>query len=183
MAVKKRDHDLEEIVVRVNRCAKVVKGGKRFSFSALVVVGNRNGQVGFGYGKANDVPFSVEKAIKEARQSVVNITLKGTTIPHQVVGKYSASEILLKPACEGTGIKAGAAARAVLELAGIKDVLTKVSGSRNPINVVRATMICLQAIRSKAAIELSRGLHPHTAAQEAAPAVVPAPAQTPATPT
>lgn len=161
MAMRKSDDGFDEIVVKVNRCAKVVKGGKRFSFSALVVVGNRKGKVAFGYGKANEVPFSVEKAIKEAKRDLVSVPLKGTTIPHQVTCKYRASTVLLIPACEGTGVKAGSAARAVLELAGVRDVLSKVYGSRNPVNVVKATIACLKTVRTKAEIESLRGVNQH----------------------
>lgn len=148
----------EEIVVKVKRCAKVVKGGKRFSFNALVVLGDRKGKVGWGYGKANEVPFAVEKGIQEARKRLVSISLTGTTIPHEIRHKYSATEVLLRPACEGTGIKAGASARAVLELAGIHNVLSKVFGSTNPINVVKATYEALQRARSKKVIEALRGV-------------------------
>lgn len=152
-----RKDDYEEIVVKVKRCAKVVKGGKRFSFSALVVVGNRKGMVGWGYGKANEVPFAVEKGMKEARKSLIPVPLKEATIPHEIRRKYGATEVLLRPACKGTGTKAGAAARAVLELAGIHDVLSKVFGSTNPINVVRATMDCLTHLRTKQQIDALRG--------------------------
>jgi len=148
----------EEIVVKVKRCAKVVKGGKRFSFNALVVVGNRGGKVGWGYGKANEVPFAVEKGIQEGRKNLVEIPLVNETIPHEIREKFSATEVLLRPACKGTGVKAGAAARAVLELAGVHNVLSKVSGSTNPINVVKATYFALRKLRTVRQVEEQRGL-------------------------
>ena len=136
--------DLEEIVVKVKRCAKVVKGGKRFSFNALVVVGDRKGRVGWGYGKANEVPFAVNKGIQEGKKNLIGVPIVRTTIPHEIREKHGATSVILRPACEGTGIKAGAAARAVLELAGVHNVLTKVFGSTNPINVVKATFSALE---------------------------------------
>ena len=150
--------DLEEIVVKVKRCAKVVKGGKRFSFNALVVVGDRKGRVGWGYGKANEVPFAVNKGIQEGKKSLIRVPIVRTTIPHEIREKHGATEVILRPACEGTGIKAGASARAVLELAGIHNVLTKVFGSTNPINVVKATFQALQKMRPIRAVEELRGL-------------------------
>ena len=138
----------EEIVIKINRCAKVVKGGKRFSFAALVAVGDRHTHVGFGKGKAKEVPFAVQKAVKDARKNLVPIPMKDTTIPHTVTAKYSASTVIIRPACRGTGIIAGSAVRAVLELAGIKDVLAKVLGSTNPTNVVKATMQALKELKS-----------------------------------
>jgi small subunit ribosomal protein S5 len=166
--------DLEEIVVKVKRCAKVVKGGKRFSFNALVVVGDRKGRVGWGYGKANEVPFAVNKGIQEGKKSLIAVPVVRTTIPHEIRTKHGATEVILRPACEGTGIKAGAAARAVLELAGVHNVLTKVFGSTNPINVVKATFGALQSLRTIRRIEEMRGvmLRPSkpVAAEPAAPA-------------
>ena len=150
--------DYEDIVVKVKRCAKVVKGGKRFSFNALVVVGNRQGKVGWGQGKANEVPMAVEKAIKEARKSLVVIPLKGHTLPHLTRAKFCASEVLIRPACAGTGIIAGASARAVLELAGVRNALSKVYGSTNPTNVVKATIEGLRRLRSKPTFEAVRGV-------------------------
>ncbi len=156
--------EFEEIVVKVRRCAKVVKGGKRFSFSALVVVGNRKGKVGWGHGKAKEVPFAVEKAIKDAKKRLVEVPLKETTIPHTMNAKFRATEVLLRPAAKGTGTIAGASARAVLELAGVRDVLSKVFGSTNPINVVKATYEGLRRLRSKKAFEAMRGVRVgHTA--------------------
>jgi small subunit ribosomal protein S5 len=150
--------EYDEIVVSVRRCAKVVKGGKRFSFSALVVVGNRKGKVGWGIGKAKEVPFAVEKAIKEAKKRLIVVPLKDTTIPHTILAKHCASQVLLRPASKGTGTIAGASARAVLELAGVRDILSKVFGSANPLNVVKATYEGLGQLRSKKAIEDMRGI-------------------------
>ncbi|GMU24373.1 MAG: hypothetical protein AMXMBFR13_44470 [Phycisphaerae bacterium] len=140
---------LEEVVVRVYRCATVVKGGRRFSFGALVVVGDRKGQVGIGYGKANEVPSAVEKATKVARRNVISVKLAGTTIPHQAVGRYGASKVVAIPAGEGTGVIAGASVRAVMELAGVKDVLTKCFGSTSPKNLVKAAFLALTEMRTK----------------------------------
>ncbi|MFN3485160.1 MAG: 30S ribosomal protein S5 [Planctomycetota bacterium] len=150
--------DLEEIVVKVKRCAKVVKGGKRFSFNALVVVGDRKGRVGWGYGKANEVPFAVNKGIQEGKKNLIEVPVVRTTIPHEIRQKHGATEVVLRPACEGTGIKAGAAARAVLELAGIHNVLSKVFGSTNPINVVKATFQALSRLRPIDRVEELRGV-------------------------
>ncbi len=139
--------EFSEIVVNIGRVTKVVKGGRRFRFNALVVVGNRNGLVGFGLGKAKEVPDAVRKAIDDAFKNIVKVNIKGTTIAHDIEYKYNASRILLKPASEGTGIIAGGSARPVIELAGIKDILTKSLGSNNPYNVVRATIDALAKIR------------------------------------
>ena len=149
---------LEETVVKVYRCATVVKGGRRFSFAALVVVGDRAGKVGWGYGKANEVPLAVEKAAKEARKSMHSVTLAGDTIPHEVIGRYGASSIVLVPARAGAGVIAGASARAVLELAGIKNVLTKIRGSTSPKNVVKATFAGLLKLRSPEQVQQLRGV-------------------------
>jgi len=149
--------ELEEIVVETKRCSKVVKGGKRLSFSALVVVGDKQGTVGFGYGKANEGFFAIEKAIKEAKKNLVSIPIKNTTIPHTVSAEAGATKVLIRPACKGTGIIAGLSVRAVLELAGVFDVLTKVYGSKNPINVVKATFKALNLLKSKKMIENLRG--------------------------
>jgi small subunit ribosomal protein S5 len=162
--------ELEEIVVKVKRCAKVVKGGKRFSFNALVVVGDRKGRVGWGYGKANEVPFAVNKGIQEGKKKLIGVPIVRTTIPHQIREKHGATSVILLPACEGTGIKAGAAARAVLELAGIHNVLTKVFGSTNPINVVKATFGALEKLRTIGQIEETRGVQLRAVKVEAAPA-------------
>ena len=149
---------LEETVVKVFRCAKVVKGGRRFSFAALVVVGDRAGTVGIGYGKANEVPLAVEKGIKDAKKSLYKIALAGRTIPHQITGKYRATKIVLVPASPGTGVIAGSAARAVLECAGVQDVLTKVFESTSAKNVVKATLDALLRLRSKQIVESLRGV-------------------------
>lgn len=148
----------EETVVKVNRCAKVVKGGRRFSFSALVVIGNREGAVGVGFGKAKEVPSAVTKAVKSARKDLHRIPLKNTTIPHPVEGRFGSARIKLIPAAPGTGIIAGASARAVLEYAGIKDILTKSIGSNNPVNLVKATMAGLLMLRSQKDVERTRGV-------------------------
>jgi len=148
----------EETVVKVFRCAKVVKGGRRFSFAALVVVGDRAGTVGIGYGKANEVPLAVEKGIKDARKSLHGISLLGRTIPHQINGKYRATKITLVPASPGTGVIAGSSARAVLELAGVQDVLTKVYGSTSAKNVVKATLDGLLKLHNKEMVESLRGV-------------------------
>lgn len=151
------EQPFEEEVVKVYRCATVVKGGRRFSFGALVVVGDRRGQVGVGYGKANEVPPAVEKAIKGARRAIVRIPLAGSTIPHRVIGQYGASKVVLVPASSGTGVIAGASARAVLELAGVRDVLTKSYGSTSPKNLVKATMEALRQLRDRERVEALRG--------------------------
>jgi len=149
---------LEETVVKVYRCAKVVKGGRRFSFAALVVVGDRAGTVGIGYGKANEVPLAVEKGIKDAKKSLHKIPLVGRTIPHQINGKYRATKITIVPASPGTGVIAGSSARAVLEYAGVQDVLTKVYGSTSAKNVVKATLDGLLKLRGKETVESLRGV-------------------------
>lgn len=139
--------DLKEKVVYINRVAKVVKGGRRFSLSALVVVGDGNGRVGIGLGKGKEVPVAIEKAIQRAKKSLFDVPIIGSTIPHQIVGHFGAGRVLLKPASEGTGIIAGGPVRAVVELAGIKDILTKCLGSTNAINMVRATVEGLQSLK------------------------------------
>ena len=140
--------EFEEVIVDIGRVTKVVKGGRRFRFTALVVVGNRNGLVGFGYGKAKEVPDAMRKAIDDAFKNIIHVKIKGTTIPHDVEVKYNASKMLLRPASEGTGVIAGGSARPIIELAGIKDILTKSLGSNNSANVVRATIKALSLLKS-----------------------------------
>jgi small subunit ribosomal protein S5 len=152
------EQPLEDTVVKVFRCAKVVKGGRRFGFAAMVVVGDRAGTVGIGYGKAKEVPLAVEKGIKDAKKSLHRIALLGRTIPYQVSGKYGATKITLVPASPGTGVIAGSSARAVLEFSGVQDVLTKVYGSTSAKNVVKATLNGLLKLRSKEVIESLRGV-------------------------
>ncbi len=153
-----QENPLEETVIKVFRCAKVVKGGRRFSFAAMVAVGDRSGKVGIGYAKAKEVPMAVDKAIKDARKAMFKVVLNGQTLPHQSLGKFGATKIKLLPASPGTGVIAGASARAVLELAGVHNVLTKVYGSTNTKNVVRATMDGLLKLRSSETIGELRGV-------------------------
>jgi len=149
---------LQETVVKVYRCAKVMRGGRRFSMAALVVVGDRAGRVGIGYGKAREVPDAVDKAVKEATADLVTISLKGTTIPHEVTGHFGAARVFMKPASPGTGVIAGAAVRAVVEAAGIRDILSKSYGTNNPKNLLKATMAGLTSLRSKQQVEELRGV-------------------------
>src|SRR5437870_7362474 len=150
--------DLQERVVTINRVAKVVKGGRRFSFTALVVVGDEDRIVGIGYGKANEVPLAIQKAVERAKKSLFEVPKHGTTITHQVMGRYGSGKVLLKPASEGTGVIAGGGVRAVLELAGIRDVLSKSLGTQNPINLVKATVTGLQQLRRPEEVAELRGL-------------------------
>lgn len=147
-----------EYVVKINRCATVVKGGRRFSFSALVVVGDHKGKVGIGFGKANEVPPAVQKAIKDARKNFQYVSLKGDTIPHEVIGRYNAARVFMKPAKPGTGVIAGASVRAVVEAAGVKNILTKVYGSTNPINLTKAALNGLQQLRTRQEVMSLRGV-------------------------
>lgn len=156
-----RDQGMVDYVVKIKRSACVVKGGRRFSFNALVVVGDRQGRVSFGYGKANEVPPAVEKAIKEGEQQArrsKKLSMKGDTIPHRVVGKFGASVVILVPAGPGTGLKAGPGVREVLQAAGISNILTKVHGSTNPINLVKATIAGLNQLRTKDEVARLRGV-------------------------
>src|SRR3990170_3084001 len=149
--------DLKDTVVSINRVTKVVKGGKNLSFSALVVIGDGHGHVGFGIGKAKEVPSAIKKAIEAAKKSLIRVPLQGTTLPHRVVGRFGAGQVLLKPAPEGTGIIAGGAVRAVVESAGISNIMTKSLGSANPHNVVRATIAGLDSLQDPALLARLRG--------------------------
>ena len=167
MARDRRDRDdstqsgIKDFVVKIRRCAAVVKGGRRFSFNALVVVGDEQGKVAWGYGKANEVPPAVEKALKDGQESLKRtkkVQMRGSTIPHRVLGRYGASKVILVPAGPGTGVKAGPGVREVLQACGIRNILTKTHGSTNPINLVKATIQGLLQLRTKAEIERLRGV-------------------------
>ena len=149
--------ELAEKLIAVNRVSKVVKGGRIFSFTALTVVGDGNGRVGFGYGKAREVPAAIQKAMEKARRNLVTVDLKGTTLQHPIKGRHSGSKVYMQPASEGTGIIAGGAMRAVLEVAGVQNVLAKCYGSTNPVNVVRATINGLKAMKSPEDVAAKRG--------------------------
>ncbi|MDP2897344.1 MAG: 30S ribosomal protein S5 [bacterium] len=148
-----RARELIEKVVTINRCAKVVKGGRRFSFSALVVVGDRAGHVGFGYGKAKEVSEAIRKGVEQAKKSLIEVPMMASTIPHQILGVYGAAKVLLKPAAPGTGIIAGGGARALLALSGIRDIVAKSLGSNNPLNVVRAAIDGLEKMKQPRDLE------------------------------
>ena len=165
--VDNNETNLIDRVIHINRTAKVVKGGRRFSFSALVVVGDGSGNVGYGLGKAKEVPEAIRKGVERAKKSMIKVPIQGTTLPYDVIGKYGAGKVLLKPASEGTGVIAGGAARAILEVAGISDILSKCLGSNNPHNVVKATLRALQQLRSPEEILARRGLGANQSEEQA----------------
>ncbi len=156
----RQEKEFEERVVAINRVTKVVKGGRRFRFAALVVIGDGKGRVGFGTGKANEVPDAIKKAVEDAKKNVFAVPTVGSTIPHAITGNYGAGSVFLRPASEGTGVIAGGAVRDVLEVAGIKDVLSKCLGSRTPINMIRATITALRELKTVEQIAKLRGKNP-----------------------
>lgn len=158
MATEKKNSEFVDRVVKIKRCAAVVKGGRRFSFAAMVVVGDAKGKVGWGYGKANEVPPSVEKANKQATRSMIEVPVVDGSIPHAVKGRFGAAKVILMPAGAGTGVIAGAAVRAVCEAAGITNILTKSMGSNNPVTLVKATINALESLRTEQEVERLRGV-------------------------
>jgi small subunit ribosomal protein S5 len=150
--------ELKERVVEINRVAKVVKGGRRFSFTALVVIGDEVDKVGLGYGKAREVPLAISKAVEDAKKNIFVVPRKGTTITHEIIGEFGAARVMLRPASEGTGVIAGGGVRAVLELGGVRDILAKSLGTTNPINMLKATVNGLQRLRTPEDVALARGL-------------------------
>jgi len=153
-----QENPFEERVVSINRVTKVVKGGRRFRFAALVVIGNKQGEVGFGTGKAAEVPDAIKKAVEDAKVNMIKVPISGTTIPHAITGNYGAGKVFMKPASEGTGVIAGGAVRAVFELAGVNDILSKSLGSSTPINMVRATFAGLRELRTAETVAALRGV-------------------------
>jgi small subunit ribosomal protein S5 len=158
VATENAPQESPEKVVQIRRCACVVKGGRRFSFTALVVVGDGQGRVGYGYGKGGEVPIAVEKAVKSANRTMMRVSMLGTTVPHQVIGAFGTSKVMFMPANPGTGIIAGDCLRAISEAAGMRDVLTKVRGSSNPLNVVKAAFAALKQLRTRDEIARLRGV-------------------------
>lgn len=158
MQDEQTDNQFEERVVAINRVTKVVKGGRRFRFAALVVIGNKQGQVGFGTGKAAEVPDAIKKAVEQAKTNMIEVPIVGSTIPHEITGHFGAGRVFMKPASEGTGIIAGGAVRAVFELAGLNDILSKSLGSSTPINMVRATFAGLEQLRTVEKVAALRGV-------------------------
>ena len=152
------ERELKEITVKINRVAKVVKGGRRFRFSVLVVVGDENGSVGWGHGKANEVPDAIRKASEQAKKSMIKVKMRGASLPHKAVGKFGAARVMLKPATDGTGVIAGGPVRAILECAGVQNILSKILGTTNPYNVIKATFDALEQQRTLNDVAEARGI-------------------------